>query len=202
MPTPDLQERAAGYALQYTVPIGIGLLALMGVFHFCDHWESEPEKPETVVPGVTPPPEATTPNPPVTPPAPTVEKDKQTSSTPEVRTPEPPPPPPKKEIPAWLPITEGLATGRSSIPMEGGEYEPIEGIENHPERIYQNPDCVTQLSNQAFPLHEVMVNIEGQYISTETILREKAETEALIEKTLPDTTSSAEVLPLDSVIIE
>lgn len=201
MPTPDLQERAAGYALQYTAPIGIGLLALMGVFHLCDHWESEPERPETVVPVVTPTPETPIPNPPVTPPVPTVEKDKQTVSTPEVQTPEPPPPP-KKEIPAWLPITEGLATGRSSIPMEGVEYEPIEGIENHPERIYQNPDCITQLSNQAFPLHEVMVSVEGQYISTEAILREKAETEALIEKTIPDTASSAEVLPLDSVIIE
>lgn len=184
--------------LQYKIPIGIALFSLMAIFHIYDHWESSPEPPEDV--------SLTVDIPPVTKP------EKVQSATRDVEvatvTPEPtkptapPPPPPKKEIPAWLPISEAQATGRASLPLDGAEYIAIEGIENHPERIYQNPDCEIRPSKQVIDLHDVLVNIEGQYLPTETILREKAEAEALIEKVIPILNSSTEVLPLDSVIIE
>ncbi len=111
-------------------------------------------------------------------------------------------PPIKKKIPTWLPITEGMLPGRKMLALNSVEYIPIEGIPNHPERIYSNPNCIVKLSKTPFSVNQVMEYIDNEYIPGEECIRYKAENNAMLEKTIPDTASYQEVLPLDAVIIE
>lgn len=206
----EILSLASSKILQYKIPVSIALITVMFALRACDAPPGEsgdtPRESEVAVKSVQ------------------ADADKQTPAIGEAKSstvqlsmservqdtlvarkaeaPQPPPPPAKKEISTWLPITEGLLPGRTMLPIDNVEYVPIEGIPNHPERIYTNPDCIVELSKAPFTVAQVVEHVDGEYIPGEARIKDKAETCSMLDKTIPDTASYTEVLSLDAVIIE
>lgn len=188
----EILSLASTKFLQYKIPIGVGLIVLMFTLKAYD---SKPEPTNEFTP--------------VEEQSSAVSKVRQTapqqhgtSAIVGTRNTQEATPPVKKEIPTWLPISEGALPGRTTLTLDSVEYNPIEGVPNHPERIYANPDCVTVLSKTALSIEQVNEFVDGEYIPCEVLIKEKAENSAMLEKNIPDTTPYSNMLPLDAVIIE
>lgn len=193
-------------ALQYKIPIAIGLLAFMFVLRACDSTDDSAgqgddtptitqQETDSKVDKYQPRRQAAT----------SQVRENQAKNTPAPKVPETvaaPPPVKKEPPPTWLPISEATMTGRTTLTLDCVEFVPIEGIPHHPERIYENPDCLVKLSKDCIPVSQVVEFIEGEFIPGETRIREKAENEAMIDKVIPDPAYHTSVLPLDAVSIE
>lgn len=208
----EILTLAGSKLLQYKIPVSIALITVMFALRACDAdpepSSDTPKESEIAAEPVPPPASRQTPavNE-VKPPPAQMSMSERVQDTLVAREteppkPAPPPPPVKKEIPTWLPITEGMLPGRTMLALDSVEYIPIEGIPHHPERIYTNPDCIVELSRTPFSVGQVMEYINNEYISGEACIRDKAESNAMLDKTIPDTASYQEALPLDAVIIE
>ena len=194
----EIHSHASTKLLQYKIPIGIGLIALMFVLRACDSTSEQSSevaqtkeqvllsKKERQVDSV----QRSTPE--------TVNTTHISQSKQEA----PKQAPAQKEIPTWLPASEGVLPGRITLELDSVEFTPIEGVDNHPERIYTNPDCVVALSKTPFCIEQVYECVEGEYIPAAVLIKEQAESNAMLEKNIPDTTLYTDILPLDAVTIE